>query len=218
MQIFPQHFCWGSGVMYPHATCRQEVWPWRFHGCPKNYIITEILTWQQRRPTKELLDIRLLWALALQQTDQGWEVGKSLSCTRLTKVEKRVEAKVSQCLEMALYAKVEKQEETKMIWCLEIMPDLQKQRSEEKLRWFNALRWPCTSLVKAKWRRSGSYLTPVYTFRPSPTLSYPAIYICTFWVIKGKEADDILIFQHCCCSLLYNTNRYYHSSSEWTWQ
>ena len=51
------------------------------------------------------------------------------------------------CTELA---KIEKWGEVKLIRYFETMPDSQKQRSEEKLRWFGALRWPYTGQVKVE--------------------------------------------------------------------
>ena len=113
---------------------------------------------QRRRLVEELLDVILLWALALHQTIKDWEVEKSLSYTRLA----------------------ENWGEHKMIQCLEIMPDSWKQRIKEKLKWFNAFRWPCTSLIKAEWR-SGSlkvhilpcaYISAIFDSLPHFTISY----------------------------------------------
>ena len=82
----------------------QEVWWQGLCGCPENYIIKDILTWKRRRPSEEQLDATLLWALAfLHQTAQGWKVERSLSCRRLVKIEKRVETRMIQYLEVVLY-------------------------------------------------------------------------------------------------------------------
>ena len=69
----------------------------------KLYKLEKILTQGERRPTEEEQNVTSLRALGLRQTPQCWEVEKSLSYTRLTKVEKREETKVIRCLEMALY-------------------------------------------------------------------------------------------------------------------
>ena len=129
---------------------------------------------QRRRPTEEQQDVTPLLALALRQTAKGWEVEKSLSYTKLT-IE-------------------EKWGETKMIRCDVIMPDSRKQRSEKKLRCFNALRRSRTNLTKAERRRSGSLknrISHLYVhfshLRPSLTLP-----IRTFRVIKGKEKKQII--------------------------
>ena len=155
----------------------------------------------------------LFWALALCQTSQGWELENSLNCTRLMIVEKRVETKMIWCLEMALtrLVIVKKQAETKIIWCVEmaLYQICKCEEREEKLRWFNALRWPCTNLSKAE-QGSGSLkicISPVCTSQPSSTLSLTQPFHTS--QEKRKVADYIFVHQHCCCSSLYTTLFHY---------
>ena len=49
---------------------------------------------KKKKTIEEVLDITLLWLLALYQVAQCWEVEKTQSCTRLAKVENRGETKV----------------------------------------------------------------------------------------------------------------------------
>ena len=62
------------------------------HGYPEYYIISK----NEWRPEDcwRLLDVMLLWALALCKTAYGLEVKKSLGRTRLEKVEKWIETKM----------------------------------------------------------------------------------------------------------------------------
>ena len=89
------------------------------------------------------------------------------------------------------------------------MPELWKWRSDEKLRRFNASRWPCISLAKAERRRSG-----LLKVRISPCVYISAIFdsllhfnISHISGNKRKEKKQIMfLFTHLviCSSLQYS--------------
>ena len=98
---------------------------------PEYYITSRDERRPEKRPTE---GVTLLWAPALHQTAQGWEVEESLRCTKFTKVEKQVESEMFRYLEMALIQTCESWErgETKMIWCLDVV--LYSSRENRKRR------------------------------------------------------------------------------------
>ena len=138
-----------------------------------------------------------LWALALHQTAQVWKVEISLCCTKLRKPEKWGESKMIYCLEMALMRLTKDGP----------LSDLWNQRSEEKLRWFNALRWPCISQTrtKKKWFTEDSYLTCVYISAIFESLPHSTISYISGNKKKKKEADYNFVYQLFCCSSLYTS-------------
>ena len=86
---------------------------------------------------RENIHLGVNLALTLHQTAHVWELEKSLNCTRLTKVEKQVETKIIQCIEMGLtkLMKAEKKGETKTIQCIEVAL-YQTLKSRMKTKWF----------------------------------------------------------------------------------
>ena len=77
----------------PRVTRRQDMWRRVFARASGKLCITGKISipaetsGQRRRPAEGQLDVKPLWALALDQTAQSWKVEKSLSCIRLTKRE-----------------------------------------------------------------------------------------------------------------------------------
>ena len=114
-------------MQYIHS--RLEMLPWEFVLASRIlYNLQRQAKSQERKRTEK--DIVLLWAPALCQTTQSWEVEKSLRCTRLTKLLRWP------CMRLA---KIEKQGETKMIRCLEVA----LYQSSESSEWRRKKRFSC---------------------------------------------------------------------------
>ena len=96
----------------------------------------------------------------------------------------------------------------------EIMPDSLKQRSKEKLRWFNALWWPCTSLSKGEnEEKKAEEISPQICISASlcvQTQTSSSFSLSLSYISRNKrkreEADYIFIYQFCFLSMLYNIN------------
>ena len=105
----------------------------------------------------------------------------------------------------ARLAKAEKCWETKLIQDLEAMPQKQKQRSYEKLRY--SMPWGGTVPVPQKKKRvrltEDSYLIPVSAAQPSSILSCSTHTYILVNEKKIKETDYVFVHQFYWLSLLY---------------
>ena len=127
---------------------------------------------RRKYPLEESIDLTLIWTLSLCQTTQGWQILKSLNCTRLTKIKtsydpiwkKRCLVKYIDIMQIRVkkldremcrkgFSEVESgydPRRKKKGWLAKAL----KLQKKKNLRWLDVLSWSRSSLLEEEQRSS----------------------------------------------------------------